>query len=100
MSKQQKTTHSAPFAVSCLTLSGACPDPEHRTKYTYDPAGNLKTRYVLATTETFGVNALNELTNEWRSGTTFDVAGTTSSTATNVQLTVNGGIGAIHIIAD
>lgn len=36
MSKQQKTTHSAPFAVSCLTLSGSRQNPEHRTKYIYD----------------------------------------------------------------
>ncbi|HWW03186.1 MAG TPA: RHS repeat-associated core domain-containing protein [Candidatus Acidoferrum sp.] len=60
--------------------------------YTYDAAGNLSNRYVLATTEIFGVNALNELTNEWRSGSTFDVCGTTTSPATNVMLTPNGGV--------
>jgi RHS repeat-associated protein len=55
--------------------------------YAYDPAGNLNRRTNNALVQTFGVNSLNELTTVTRSGT-LTVAGTTTSTATNV--TVNG----------
>ena len=60
--------------------------------YSYDAAHNVKSHYIFNITENFGLNALNELTNEWRSGSNFEVAGTTTSPATNVLLTVNGGI--------
>ena len=60
--------------------------------YSYDAAHNVKSHYIFNITENFGLNSLNELTNEWRSGSNFEVAGTTTSPATNVLLAVNGGI--------
>jgi RHS repeat-associated protein len=53
--------------------------------YGYDPSGNLNQRTNNALAQTFGVNALNELTNITRSGT-LTVAGTTTSAATNVTV--------------
>src|SRR5437899_781262 len=41
MSKQPKTTHSAPSAANCLTHSAAGQGPEHRTKYQYDALGQV-----------------------------------------------------------
>ena len=55
--------------------------------YAYDAAGNLNFRTNNALVQTFNVNSLNELTTASRTGT-MTVAGTTTSTATNV--TVNG----------
>jgi len=55
--------------------------------YAYDPAGNLNYRTNNALVQTFAANNLNELSTVTRSGT-LTVAGTTTSTATNV--TVNG----------
>ena len=55
--------------------------------YAYDAAGNLNFRTNNALVQTFNVNSLNELTTASRTGT-LTVAGTTTSTATNV--TVNG----------
>jgi YD repeat-containing protein len=54
--------------------------------YNYDAAGNLNYRTNNALTQTFGVNARNELTSMTRAGT-YTVAGTTASGTTN--LTVN-----------
>src|SRR2546425_12202638 len=54
-------------------------------RYAYDAAGNLNNRTNNALTQTFAVNNLNELTNVTRSGT-LTVAGTTTSTATNVTV--------------
>ena len=53
--------------------------------YAYDAAGNLNSRTNNALIQTFVVNNLNELTNVTRSGT-LTVAGTTTSTATNVTV--------------
>jgi RHS repeat-associated protein len=55
--------------------------------YAYDAAGNLAYRTNNALLQSFSVDTLNQLTSAGRSGT-LTVAGTTSSTATNV--TVNG----------
>ena len=54
--------------------------------YVYDAAGNLQYRTNDALIQTFGVNSLNELTSATRDGT-LTVAGTTTSTATNVTST-------------
>ena len=54
--------------------------------YGYDAAGNLNTRTNNGLVQTFGVNALNELTTGSRSGT-LTVAGATTATATNVSVT-------------
>ena len=51
--------------------------------YAYDAAGNLNYRTNNALIQTFNVSSLNQLTTGTRSGT-LTVAGTTSSTATNV----------------
>jgi RHS repeat-associated protein len=56
-----------------------------RLGYYYDAAGNLNRRTNNALIQTFGVNNLNELTTATRSGT-MTVAGTTTSTATNVTV--------------
>src|SRR5207247_7080192 len=61
--------------------------------YAYDAAGNLNKRTNNALVQTFGVNSLNELSTITRSGT-LTVAGTTTSTATNV--TVNSLSGALY----
>ena len=42
MSKQTKTAHSAPSAVSGLTHSATGQGPEYRTKYEYDALGQVK----------------------------------------------------------
>ena len=55
--------------------------------WAYDAAGNLGWRTNGALVQTFGVNALNELTNVTRNGT-FTVSGNTLAPVTN--LTVNG----------
>jgi hypothetical protein len=55
--------------------------------YLYDAANNLSARTNNALVQSFSVNSLNQLTSASRSGT-LTVAGTTSTTATNV--TVNG----------
>jgi RHS repeat-associated protein len=41
MSKQPKTTHSAPAVATCLTYPATGQRPGHRTKYEYDAYGNL-----------------------------------------------------------
>ena len=98
MSKQTKTSHSAPSEVSRLTHQATGRAPGYRTKYTYDnigqlqtalgkepggttnrlneqlgygydAAGNLNFRTNNALVQTFQVNTLNELTNALRSGT-------------------------------
>ena len=53
--------------------------------YAYDAAGNLNYRTNNLLVQTFGANNLNELTNVTCTGT-FTVAGTTTSTATNVTV--------------
>jgi len=53
--------------------------------YAYDAAGNLSYRTNHNLTQAFVVNTLNELSNVTRSGT-MTVAGTTSSSATNVTV--------------
>src|SRR5207248_2659257 len=53
--------------------------------YAYDGAGNLNYRTNNLLVQTFGVNNLNQVTNVTRSGT-LTVAGTTTSTATNVTV--------------
>ena len=53
--------------------------------YAYDAAGNLNYRTNNLLVQTFGANNLNELTNVTRTGT-LTVAGTTTSTATNVTV--------------
>jgi RHS repeat-associated protein len=53
--------------------------------YSYDFAGNLNYRTNNALVQTFNVNNLNELTTGTRSGT-LTVAGTTTSSATNVTV--------------
>jgi len=53
--------------------------------YAYDAAGNLNYRTNNALTQTFAVNNLNELSSVTRSGT-LTMAGTTTSTATNVTV--------------
>src|SRR5207247_10507318 len=55
----------------------------------YDPAGNLNARPNNALVQTFGVNNLNEPSNDTRSGT-LTVAGGTSGTATSVTVADNG----------
>ncbi len=55
--------------------------------YAYDASGNLNTRTNNALIETFSVNNLNELSTVTRSGT-LTVAGTTTSTATNVTVNI------------
>ncbi len=67
-------------------LGGTFPDRVHEQfGYAYDGAGNLYQRTNNALVQTFGVNNLNQLTNVTRSGT-LTVAGTTTSTATNVTV--------------
>jgi RHS repeat-associated protein len=61
--------------------------------YSYDPAGNLTNRTMNALAQGFGVDNLNQLSSEGRSGT-LTVAGTTSSPATNV--TVNGSSASLY----
>ena len=61
--------------------------------YAYDAAGNLNYRTNNALTQTFAVNSLNELGTVTRNGT-LTVAGTTTSTATNV--TVNSLTAALY----
>jgi len=53
--------------------------------YAYDSAGNLNYRTNNALVQTFTANNLNELSTVTRSGT-LTVAGTTTSTATNVTV--------------
>ena len=60
---------------------------------TYDKAGNLSQRLKNQLTETFGVDANNQLTSV-SSGGTLTVAGTTTPTAT--QVTVNGLAAAVY----
>ena len=55
--------------------------------WAYDAAGNLRLRTNGGLVQTFGVNAVNELTNVTRAGT-LTVSGNTPAPATNV--TVNG----------
>jgi len=68
--------------------SGGSPSRDfEQLQYFYDGAGNLTIRTNNALAQTFSVNALNQLTSVTRNGT-LDVAGTTSSEAT--QVSING----------
>jgi len=65
--------------------SGGSSRSHEQFGYVYDAAGNLNYRTNNALIQTFGVNSLNELSTVTRSGT-LTVAGTTTSTATNVTV--------------
>ena len=67
--------------------SGGSTRLQEQFGYAYDAAGNLNYRTNNALVQTFTDNNLNQLSSVGRSGT-LTVAGTTTSTATNV--TVNG----------
>ena len=64
---------------------------QEQFNYVYDKAGNLlyRTNHTLA--QAFGVNDLNQLTNQSRSGR-MSVAGTTSCAATNVTVNTTNAI--------
>ena len=64
---------------------GGAPRLQEQLGYAYDAGGNLRTRANNALVQTFGVDALNQLTNVSRAGT-LTVAGTTTSAATNVTV--------------
>jgi RHS repeat-associated protein len=65
--------------------SGGAPRWHEQFGYAYDAAGNLNSRTNNELVQTFGVNSLNELTTVSRN-TNMTVAGTTTSTATNVTV--------------
>jgi RHS repeat-associated protein len=67
--------------------SGGTARLQEKLGYAYDPAGNLQYRTNNGLIQTFNVNTLNQISSLSRSGT-LTVAGTTTSSATNV--TVNG----------
>ena len=62
-----------------------------RFGYAYDPAGNLLHRTNHSLVQSFGVNNLNQLTNQSRAGR-MSVAGTTTSAATNVTVNTTNAI--------
>ena len=59
--------------------------------YDYDWAGNVTSRTNNKLVQTFKVNALNEMTNNTRSGT-FTVTGTTTTAATNVTVNTSNAV--------
>jgi RHS repeat-associated protein len=61
------------------------PRVQEQFKYAYDAAGNLTFRTNNALVQSFGINALNQLTVQSNSGT-LTVSGVTSSQATNVTV--------------
>jgi RHS repeat-associated protein len=65
--------------------SGGTSRLNEQLAYAYDAAGNLNFRTNNALVQTFNVNNLNELSTVTRDGT-LTVAGTTTSTATNVTV--------------
>ena len=59
--------------------------------YGYDKAGNLSNRVQNVQTNVFSVDNRNQLTSVVRTNTSATVAGTTTSSATNVTVAANGG---------
>ena len=64
---------------------------QEQLSYAYDAAGNLLHRTNHTLIQTFGVNNLNQLTNQSRSGR-MSVAGTTTSAATDVTVNTTNAI--------
>jgi RHS repeat-associated protein len=64
--------------------------PHERFYYGYDAAGNLSNRVQNVLTNVFNVDSLNQLTSAVRTNSSLTVAGTTTSTATNVTVADNG----------
>ena len=64
---------------------------QEQLSYSYDAAGNLLHRTNHTLIQSFGVNTLNQLTNQSRSGR-ISAAGTTTSAATNVTLNTTNAI--------
>jgi len=58
--------------------------------YGYDAAGNLSNRVQNVLTNVFNVDSLNQLTSTVRTNNSLTVAGTTTSSATNVTVADNG----------